>query len=221
MIAQLFPESVHTVTASADAGLAPLLPQEEPYVRRAVEKRRREFAAGRACARKALEYFGISGCPLPVGPNRAPIWPGDIVGSITHCEGFVGVAVARRGRICGIGVDAERAGPLDPEVVELICSPSERDWIHTDAPRDSTAWPKLFFSAKEAVYKCLSSFCERPLGFHDVEIAVQPSEGRFAIRFSSDAPVAHVAGRELEGRFATSSLLVFTGVLWRAQPCLT
>ena len=220
MIAQLFPESVHTVTAPAHAEPPPLLPQEQPCIRRAVEKRRREFAAGRACARKALEYFGIFGCPLPVGPNRAPIWPDDIVGSITHCEGFVGAAVARRGPIRGIGVDAERTDPLGPRLVELICSPWERDWIHMDAPRDSTIWSKLFFSAKEAAYKCLSSFCERPLGFHDLEIAVQPSEGRFAIRLSSDAPVAGVADRELEGRFTTSSLHVFTGVLWRAQPCL-
>lgn len=217
MIAQLFPESVHTVTATADANLPPLLPQEERCIRRAVEKRRREFAAGRACARKALEYFGISSCPLLVGPTRAPIWPDDIVGSITHCEGFVGVAVARRDRIRGLGVDAERADPLDPELVELICSPRERDWIHTDAPRDSTAWPKLFFSAKEAAYKCLSAFCERPLGFHDLEIAVHPSEGRFAIRISSDAPVAHVDSRHLEGRFATSSRHVFTGVFFTAR----
>lgn len=221
MIAQLFPASVHTVTGTADADLPPLLPQEEPCVRRAVEKRRREFAAGRACARKALEHFGISGCPLPVGPDRAPMWPDDIVGSITHCEGFVGVAVTRRGRIRGIGVDAERADSLDPELVELICSPWERYWIRADAPRDSVAWPKLFFSAKEAAYKCLSPFCERPLGFHDLEIAVQPSEGRFAIRLSSDAPVSQVAGEELEGRFATSSQHVFTGVVWRTQPCLT
>lgn len=221
MIAQLFPDSVHTVTATPDAAPLPLLPQEEPWIRQAVEKRRREFAAGRGCARKALEAFGISGYPLLVGPNRAPIWPDDIVGSITHCEGFVGVAVARRDQIQGLGLDAERADPLDPELVELICLPVEQDWMRTGAPRDATAWAKLFFSAKEAVYKCLSRVCERPLDFHDVEIAVRASEGRFAVRFSRDAPLAHVDTRHLEGRFATSSRHVFTGVLWRAQPCLT
>ena len=111
MIAQLFPENVHTVTATGDAESPPLLPEEERCIGRAAGKRRREFAAGRACARKALQHFGIYGHPLVVGADRAPVWPPNIVGSITHCDGFVGVAVARQGVIRGIGLDAERARP--------------------------------------------------------------------------------------------------------------
>jgi len=216
VIASLFPESVHTVTAPGDGQAPPLLPDEEPCMRRAVEKRRREFAAGRACARKALEHFGIYDHPLLVGPDRAPVWPANIVGSITHCKGFVGAAVAREGVIRGIGVDAERAHPLDRASVSLICSPQEREWIRVTAPPDYTDWPKLMFSAKEAAYKCLAPWCKRPLGFRDLEITLQPAEGRFAIRFPGEAPFPHPDSVQLEGRFATSATHVFTAVLLTA-----
>ncbi len=216
MIASLLPESVHTVTATADAEPPPLLPDEEPCMRRAVGKRRREFAAGRACARTALEHFGIYNHALLVGPDRAPVWPANIVGSITHCEGFVGAAVARVGVIRGIGVDAERADPLHPAAVKLICSPREREWIRVVAPPDYTDWPKLIFSAKEAAYKCLSPWCKRPLGFHDLEITPQPAEGRFAVRPLGDVPFPHAESMQLEGGFAISPTHVFTAVLLTA-----
>jgi 4'-phosphopantetheinyl transferase EntD len=217
MIEQLFPASVHTVTTTANAERLrpppPLLPEEEPCIRRAVEKRRREFAAGRACARKALEAYGICNYPLLIGPDRAPVWPTGIVGSITHCDGFIGAAVARKGVIRGIGVDAEGAHPLDRELVKLVCSPQEREWIDAVPPPLYTNWPKLLFSAKEAAYKCLAPFCEKPLGFHDLEIVVHPAARRFAIRFYGHAPLAHSERLLLEGRFAISRLHVFTGVL--------
>jgi 4'-phosphopantetheinyl transferase EntD len=218
MIAQLFPESVLTVSATGDAEVPPLFPEEELCIRRAVETRRREFAAGRACARQALEYFGIHQYRLLVGPSRAPVWPQAIVGSITHCEGFVGVAVARQGCIRGLGVDAERARPLPPSVVDMICSPREREWIRVAAPPSYTTWPNVLFSAKEAVYKSLTRYCERPLGFHDVEITLQPGESRFAVRFTGKAPFPPADAMQLEGRFATSQTHVFTGVVLTMSP---
>jgi 4'-phosphopantetheinyl transferase EntD len=210
MIAQLFPEGVHTVTTTDEGEVPPLLPEEAACVQRAVEKRRREFAAGRACARKALEHFGICNYPILVAPNRAPVWPPGVVASITHCDAFVGVAMARQGRICGIGVDAERARPLAPDLVELICSAREQEWIRAVAPPAYTSWPKLLFSAKEATYKCLACYSESPLCFHDVEITPQPREGRLAVRILG---AARVAGMQLEVRFATSPAHVFTGAL--------
>ena len=213
MIAQLFPDTVHTVTAAADTEPPALLPAEEPCIGRAVTKRRREFAAGRACAREALAHFGIHDFPLLVGLDRAPVWPRDIVGSITHCTGFVGVAAARAAVIRGIGVDAEDARPLDPDLVETICLPRERQWMGTVPPPQHTDWPKLLFSAKEAVYKCIAPGCERFLAFHDVEITFQPAAGRFAVRFPGAHRFPQLQHARVEGRFATSAAHVFTGVL--------
>lgn len=213
MIDRLFPDTVYTATASVDGEAPALLPEEIPCVRDAVEKRRREFALGRACARRALEHFGIYRYALLVGPERAPLWPDGIVGSITHCHGFVGAAVARYGDIRGLGVDAESARPLDPNLVDMICLPQEIDWIRATPAPAYTDWPKVIFSAKEAVYKCLATWCDRPLDFHDVEIALPRARGRFAIRFPGKAPLARVGTARLEGRFAMSSAHVFAGVL--------
>src|SRR3712207_1286527 len=67
---------------------AHLLPEEEGSVRTAGVKRRREFAAGRQCARRALAHLGFAGVPLPASADRAPCWPVGVCGSISHTELF-------------------------------------------------------------------------------------------------------------------------------------
>ena len=127
MIESLFPAAVTTLEATPAMWSAPLLPEEEACLSpRAVAKRRREFAAGRACARAALARLGVVDFPLRSGPDRTPLWPPDIVGSLSHCADFCGVAVARRGTIAGLGLDVERARPLQDRVAEMICTESER-----------------------------------------------------------------------------------------------
>ena len=66
----LFPEDVIVVSATGTARPPPLLPAEEPFVRHAVEKRRREFASGRACAREALARMGLPELPLLPGKRK-------------------------------------------------------------------------------------------------------------------------------------------------------
>ena len=91
MIASLLPDTVVTVEARDGDWTAPLLPEEEPLVARAVDKRRREFAAGRACARRALEQLGLPASPILAGPRREPLWPPGVVGALTHCRGIAAI----------------------------------------------------------------------------------------------------------------------------------
>ena len=58
-----------------------------------VDKRKTEYLAGRWCAREALRILGFDGIP-GMGADRAPIWPGGTVGSITHSKGTAEVMVA-------------------------------------------------------------------------------------------------------------------------------
>src|SRR5579859_8157571 len=83
-----------------------LFPEENAIIARAVESRWREFVTGRACARMALARLGQAPVPILSGPRGAPQWPGDVVGSITHCPGYRAAAVARTRDIVSLGLDA-------------------------------------------------------------------------------------------------------------------
>jgi 4'-phosphopantetheinyl transferase EntD len=212
LLAALFPKTVHAAAVASDtAALPTLLPEEAVSIRRAVERRRRDFAAGRACARWALEKLGIMNYPLLAGPDRAPVWPEGVVGSITHCPGFAGAVVARREAFRGIGVDAELSDPLDPQLVDLVCTLDERIRLTQLRGLPPNGWAKVVFSAKEAVYKCLSSAAGVALDFADVEIRLVPDAGRFTAYVQTQVPEA--VPTRLEGRFAIALPHVLTGVV--------
>src|SRR5262249_5940088 len=53
---------------------------ERAHVRRATGRRVREFASGRALLRELI----ARDVPIPVGPDRAPVLPADVCGSLAH-----------------------------------------------------------------------------------------------------------------------------------------
>src|SRR4051812_41792193 len=108
---------------------AELFPEEEAAVARAVPSRRTEYAAVRTCARAALTRLGLGPVAVPSGPDRAPVWPAGVVGSMTHCDGFRAAAVAHADAWTGIGIDAEVLEPLPPEVLSLVMSRAEQKAI--------------------------------------------------------------------------------------------
>ena len=95
MIEELLPPNVVSVDTFEDRDDAWLFPEEAALVGKAVERRRREFTTGRACARRALCLLGAPVGPLLHGQRGAPMWPTGVVGSITHCDGYRAAAVGR------------------------------------------------------------------------------------------------------------------------------
>lgn len=198
MLEQMLPASVAVVESRAGAPDATLFVEEEEAVAGAVEKRRLEFATGRACAREALERLGVRPGPIPVGPRGAPRWPPGIVGSITHCEGFCAGAVAPAADLATIGIDAEPDAPLPGGLLPDIALPGEREHLAALAREDPTvSWDRLLFSAKESVYKAWFPLAERWLGFEDASLAIDPAERTFSARLLVPGP--RLGGRELTG----------------------
>ena len=105
--------------------LAPL-PEEEPLIARSVAKRRNEFVTVRHCARLALSELGVPPVPILKGEKGEPCWPDGVVGSLTHCEGYRGAAVAPQGRVRSVGIDAEPHDVLPSGVLDAISLPGER-----------------------------------------------------------------------------------------------
>lgn len=212
MLETLFPNGVVAVPASEAMWEGRLYPEEEACIARVVAKRRREFTAGRLCARAALEHLGVPAGPLLPNSDRTPRWPEGIVGSISHCEGYCGAVVARRDRFAGLGLDVEGAAPLDAELVSRICRPSELERLADRPPPLGTSWGKLIFSAKESTYKCYYPLARTFLGFHDVEIGFAPEDARFTAILVNDTAPDAAGARRFHGRFACDGTRVLTGV---------
>jgi 4'-phosphopantetheinyl transferase EntD len=173
----LLPSDVITEHGDPSEPAPELLPEEALIIAGAAEKRRNEFARGRACARAALSQLGIEGFALLSGSEREPLWPRGVVGSVTHTEGLCAVAVAAANRYPALGIDVERALPLMPKLVERVCRPEEMQQLSTLNGLPSLVAARLIFSAKEAAYKCQFAITRKYLGFQDLGVELIPGGG--------------------------------------------
>ena len=212
MIERLVPAEVYVVSVHGDPPGAMLMPAEESLVARAVDRRRREFTTARHCAREALVRLGGPWAAILTGGDRGPVWPDGFVGSLTHCDGYRAAAVARRGAVRAIGVDAEEDRPLPEGVADLVLDDSERRHVATLPAGPS--WDRVIFSVKESVYKVWSPLTGRWLGFEGARVSLSPSGGTFAVRVLADGagPLA-----ELTGRFAVMQGLIGTAIVLRTD----
>lgn len=221
MIAELFPPRVVTVVATEAMWSAELHPEEEACVASATAKRRREFAAGRACARLALARLGVPEAPLARNEDRTPRWPSGVVGCISHCAGYCGAAVARREFATGLGLDVEVVGRVRPALLPRICTAAERDALASlgrERERGEVDWSTLLFSAKESVFKCYYPLTRVPLGFHDVEIEVAPAQRAFTARLLRTGVPSAAGARTFSGRYASDGKRVFSGITLEPSP---
>jgi 4'-phosphopantetheinyl transferase EntD len=214
VIERILPGTAVAIEAGDDDRAVTLFPEEEAMVTRAVGKRRREFATGRDCARRALERLGVPPVPVLAGNRGEPIWPRGVVGSITHCRGYRGCALASVADLAAIGVDAEPHEPLPEGLLERIAGAEEKSGLAELARVEpEIAWDRLLFSAKEALYKAWYPLTERWLGFDDAVLTIEPRERAFAARLLVPGP--RLGGEELrdfEGRWLVEGGLVLTAV---------
>jgi 4'-phosphopantetheinyl transferase EntD len=182
-IGELFDDGVWTASCPVTDVEDDLLPEERLVVASAVAKRRREFAAGRRCARGLLAQLGHPGVPLLRNDDRTPRWPEELVGSISHCATLCIAAVARRSSLEALGVDVEQDAALEPPLWRRICTPAEIERLLETAPAaERGRIARLVFSAKEATYKALYPLHGWGFGFQDIEIAIDWETGRFTPR---------------------------------------
>jgi len=196
----------------------PIHPEEAQQVATAVAKRRAEFAAGRACARRALTRLGIGDFVLRNGPDRAPRWPDGVVGSISHAGavpgGFCGAVVARSRDFLTLGLDAEVATAVGPELWPRVMTAGELDWLQDQPVASRPTLAAVLFSAKECFYKARFPVAGQFLDFEDVEVALDPPGSSFEARLTTDG--AGSLGRPMlpgcKGRYVEVDGFVITGI---------
>ncbi|NRQ31649.1 4'-phosphopantetheinyl transferase superfamily protein [Nonomuraea sp. NN258] len=186
MLADLLPGPFACAEAFAEGegeGEGGTLAEEEPLTAGMGPRRRRDFADGRACARRALAALGLPPGPVLRTSTGAPRWPDGVVGSITHCAGYRAAVVAWQRDVPVLGVDAEPNLPLPPRVLNGIALPEERAWVERlDRAEPGVAWGRLLFCVKEAVYKAWSPWTGRWLGFTEAVVSLDRDGGVFTAR---------------------------------------
>ncbi|HET9933653.1 MAG TPA: 4'-phosphopantetheinyl transferase superfamily protein [Polyangiaceae bacterium] len=209
----LLPDDVKTAWGDPREDAPIALPAEEALIERAVEKRKREFRKARACARSLLHEFGVREFPLLSGPQREPLWPEGLIGSVTHTDGLCAVAVASRRLYAGIGIDVEPAEPLSERIANRVCSAEELAIARAQNELDALTLARVLFSAKEAFYKAQFCVTQKFLGFSDVAVELG-GNGVFFVRVVAD--VAELANTQFVGRWASRGGFVLTSS-WLGQ----
>ena len=160
-------------------------PDEWEDIASAAPHRQKEFAAGRQLARALSDQLGLPPAPLRRGDDRAPVWPNDRTGSLSHCDTLCVAAVGKRSAVQSVGVDVETIGRVEQKLWPTLFTEREANYFRSLATEIVALEATLFFSAKESFYKCQYPLTQEWVGFQDVEVrrtdqrslAIAPTRG--------------------------------------------
>jgi 4'-phosphopantetheinyl transferase EntD len=135
------------------------------------EKRVKDFATGRFCAKQAIENLGLYNIDILTGVEGKPIWPSGLVGSISHCESLTGAIIARKSDYISLGLDIEEIGNVTTDLWEYLFTESEKMFlIGFEDPEKQREQSTILFSMKESFYKLQNPVTNTFLDFLEVEL---------------------------------------------------
>lgn len=164
--------------------MAAIWPEERNQIAAAGPRRRRQFSTGRHLAHRAMAALGRAGGPVSRTADGGPIWPGGLVGSISHSGQLALAAVARAEACGGLGVDLEEPARVGPHLYRRLFTAAERESL-----AQGDADPRLaglLFAAKEAGYKLVQPRVGRYIGFQEAEVSVDWAGGTWRLRYLGD-----------------------------------
>lgn len=164
---------------------------------RAVPKRQAEFLAGRYLAQQLLKKQGIAPVDIAIGPNRAPIWPQEVTGSISHHDQLAACVICpRQQELAGVGLDIEL--PVSAETAAgmpgLVVTEQELARLETDE-QNQIGLLTLMFSAKESIFKALYPQVQRYFDFLDVSFVGKDEQWLYFV-LNTELAASLPAGRQ-------------------------
>lgn len=182
-----------------------LFESEARALTRAVERRKAQFATGRAAARQALAHFGVDAVAIDIGEQREPLWPGRFVGAISHTNEWAIAWVAPSSSQAGLGVDIEAAQRLPEQTWPMIFTEQEAQGISATGQADILA--TAGFSVKESIYKAIFPTVQRFVDFKEVFLFWDRRAEAFRVELG-DRIASELNHRSLEAGFFTIEELV-------------
>ena len=214
-----FPENVAVCIAEDWMWEQPVFAEEEELLSAtAVEKRLREFRAGRHCAHNALKQLHHTDFALLRGAGGAPVWPENICGSISHSgERCVAIA-AHKKYYLGVAVDIEKNKKIKADTVERIAYIEEQYMLNdmTNIP-DTVDRAAILFSIKECVHKIYYPLNKHTLDFKDVVVSLGGLKNSFDVKIINPAQQECISIQMLSGKFGCDENHVWSRICLKSD----
>ena len=157
-----------------------------PHILHSRQIRQAEFFFGRLAARLALQAHAPRTLEVPTGPNREPVWPAGMLGSISHNRHRSGAVALPCGTARGIGLDLEAPGTAEQhDAIASVAINADELALVAASPLAFGQTMTLFFSAKESFYKAVYGDVGHFFDFQAISIAaIDAAAGalRFTVR---------------------------------------
>lgn len=112
--------------------------------------------------------------------DRMVAWPEGLCGSITHCQGHIGITTEPTAQWLSIGLDAEEVGRIHSGLETKLLLPEETSrldaWSKQLGGRDMAL--ALIFASKEALFKAIFPLGKKMFYFHDACVEAMDASSR-------------------------------------------
>ncbi|WP_336168587.1 4'-phosphopantetheinyl transferase family protein [Acinetobacter sp. 161(2023)] len=146
---------------------------EQPLkIAQARVERKNEYLCGRVLAQAVLNHhFGLDQ-PITSMYEPLPIWPSHVLGSISHSQNNLIVALSCNAIYLGIDIEHWVTPEFAQESAHLILTPSEFNLWKSKACEffDFSRYVSLIFSIKESLYKAVYPTAKQYIDFLEASI---------------------------------------------------
>lgn len=153
------------------------------YLENASAKRLNEFFAGRILAQAILQqYFNCSMC-ISSTQLKLPQWPKGFIGSISHSNEQVIVAISSQSEYLGIDIERIVETSFAEESAVLILTPFEQRLWQAEISHylSFCEYLTLIFSLKESLYKAVYPVAQNYIDFLEATTVEMNIENQSAI----------------------------------------
>lgn len=180
----IIPDSLSFCTSDFDKDIIPTVSQNLLNSIQSTNKYRiLEFSAGRMCAQKAIQKLLHSHYSYEIfrEHNGLPLWPKEIVGSISHKKNYCVAICGLKSEFISIGVDIECCEKSDLEIITRICVAPEIECFNSCPLEKKNIFASLMISAKEAFFKYQFPITNLFIDFDDIHIYIDWNNFSFYI----------------------------------------
>lgn len=134
--------------------------------------RKNEYLCGRVLAQAVLNHhFGLDKSITSMH-EHLPIWPTHVLGSISHSQSKLIVALSDKASYLGIDIEHWVSSEFAQESAHLILTPSELELWKVKASKffDFSQFVSLIFSVKESLYKAVYPIAKQYIDFLEASV---------------------------------------------------